>query len=215
MKKLLFISAIAFFAISCEKNEHYAKFEHNNYSFHYNEGIQLTFSTSEKDLNSFYFLSEDTNVVKVDRKGYAEGVFVGKTTVSVTNGNTSGKCTVTIEPYEKLFIPWPINLKGFEKNEVEFIEVRDQKNGYQNTLSYLPLESETGIDSLKYSFNNDSLYEIAVYIKNNVPEENALLFLKERYAEKTDYYYDHNSQAIVTYERYTGDQPARFTYQFQ
>jgi hypothetical protein len=209
---LSILMVIVLLGTSCKK-KHNVEFEHEKYSLYYDENIKLNITTTE-NLSNFYFTSQDTNVVKVNKNGIASGVFVGITTVTVSNGELSNKCSVTVAPYEKLFIVPLLNLSLITKEGLKAAEQRPLKSEYDNVLCYYPFESEYGIDSLTYIYNSNNEVLQITYLKNNINDDAISLFLTERYRKSGDKYIDHNTGAELTYKRQTANENAEIVYVF-
>lgn len=217
MRKILLISIIvtvAIFGNSCKKKDS-VEFSQKKYGLHYDETIKLNVERTDGDLTGFYFTSQDTNVVKVDDNGYASGVFIGTTTVTVSNGELTDKCNIEVVPYENIYITPLLNLSLLTKEQMKLAENRNLKSESENELCYYPFESESGIDSLKYTFIDDNEVLMTVYIKENITDDSISLFLKERYRKNEDVYVDHNTDAIIRYEAKLEGENAKLVYDFK
>lgn len=199
MKKilnLLIIPAIVIAFASCDDPD--VDFTRDYYSLHYDETLQLSILTERSDKADYTFSSADKNVVTVNNSGLATGVFVGRTEVTVSNGETSDDCKVEVIPYETLFEAPILNINELTMEGLRLLENRELISSTSSSLVYKPSSSDQGIDSLKYEYKSDHVLMTA-FLKEGVLSESVYLFLNERYSKNQLLYTDHRSKAIINY----------------
>ncbi|MDL2296841.1 Ig-like domain-containing protein [Bacteroidales bacterium OttesenSCG-928-B11] len=184
---------------SCEKTPS-VDFVKTNYSLHYDETLQLDVVVENTELRNFQYYSGDENVVRVNSSGLVSGVFVGTTTVEISDGNIADRCKVEVIPYETLFDPPLLKLNILTVEGLKLAEVRNLKSENDNVLIYYPLEKEHGIDSIRYVFTPNDVVTMTAFIKNGITNEQVGLFLQERYLKESNHYFDHVSKAKIYYE---------------
>lgn len=203
MRKILFIGIIAIAAFSC-KDDQDARFEKSFYTIYYDGEVQPQLIVPDgENVDTYNYHSEDEHVFTVSSSGLVSGEYVGEADMIASEGNITAKCRIVVVPYEKLFtapilpIMNHLTMEGLKK-----AEVRTLKSETENSLIYAPNAYDLGIDSLKYSFENNVLVELQAFVQSDVEENRIKLFLTERYASigSTETYSDHNTNAVVSYK---------------
>ena len=130
-------------------------------SMKYDESQQLSASGATS------WRSENEFVAIVDQNGLVKGRHIGTTDIVVSNGNSSGKCTVSITP-RYTYYDLPILNWGASETQIRNAE----------THTY---ESKSG-ENLIYSYTNGSVGAVVMYgFKNGVLESVMQLTSKSHY----------------------------------
>jgi hypothetical protein len=144
-------------------------------SMKYDESQQLSASGATS------WRSENEFVATVDQNGLVKGNHVGNTDIIVSNGNTSGKCSVTIAPKYNYF-DMPILNWGTSETSIRNAETHGtpEKSG----------------DNLLYKYDNRSIPAVVMYSFKNGVLNNVLQITGSSYYANAGYFLIERFQPI-------------------
>lgn len=123
--------------------------------------------------------SENEFVAKVDSKGLVTANHVGSTNILVSNGNSMGKCAVTVIPkyncYDTPLLNW-----GASKSAISAAETHTKGSSSSSDYLYYEYTNGTSVALVQYIFKNNALNGINV-IASKSDYTPIGYFLLERY----------------------------------